>query len=406
MASPEKKGKLNTKLLAAIVIIIVVVSLTAVAAQYALTKPAATNGDLPAMTLTLVGSDGTTKTLTETDIAALQAYTAQGASRSGGKVGTIATYTGVPVTDLLALVGGMRPGQTLTVTAQDAYTNTYNYNQVVNGQDFHTYATDGTSTTATQPLRLVVIYYREGAALGSDEGPLKIGVLSSEGIATDGNQWVKMAVKLTVNPIATPAPSATATAHPTAKPTTSPTTKPTTSATSSPTPIPTPSVTIADTQVTVIGADGTSKTFNKADLLALTMTSGLGGKYRSDKGIFDYGTYAGVTISTLLDSVGGISSSQLLSVTAADGYVKNITYAQVMGNDLAMYDPTTITATTPPHPVTTILAYALNGTSTNLPSYNNDGTHYLMVSFVGADGYATIANQFAKYVIEIRVYNI
>jgi hypothetical protein len=136
------------------------------------------------------------------------------------------------------------------------------------------------------------------------------------------------------------------------------------------------------------------------------MASGLGGKYRSDKGIFDYGTYAGVSISTLLDSVGGISSSQLLSVTAVDGYVKNFTYAQVMGNDLAMYDPATIIATIPPHPVTTILAYALNGTSTNLLSYNNDGTHYLMISFVGADGYATIANQFAKYVTEIRVYNI
>jgi hypothetical protein len=211
-----------------------------------------------------------------------------------------------------------------------------------------------------------------------------------------------MAVKLTVNPAATPAPTATATAHPTAKPTTSPTSNPTTSATASPTP--TPSVTIADTQVTVIGADGTSKTFNKDDLLALTMTSGLGGKYRSDKGIFDYGTYQGVSITTLVDTVGGMSSSQVLSVVAADGYVKNFTYAQVQGNDLAMYDPTTITATTPPHPVTTILAYALNNTSTNLQSYNNDGTHYLMFSFVGADGYATIANQFAKYVTEIHVY--
>jgi hypothetical protein len=406
MASPEKKGRFNTKLLAVIVIIIVVVSVSVVATQYALTKPSTINGNLPAMTLTLVGSDGTTKTLAATDIAVLQAYTAQGVFRSGGKVGTIATYTGVPVADLLALVGGMSSGQTLTVTAQDAYSNTYNYNQVVNGQDFHIYKADGTSTTATQPLKLVVIYFREGVALGSDEGPLKIGVLSSEGLATDGNQWVKMVVKLTINPAATPAPSPTTTTQPTAKPTTSPTTKPTTNSTASPTPAPTPSVTMADTQVAVIGADGTSKTFNKADLLALTMTSGLGGKYRSDKGIFDYGAYAGVSISTLLDSVGGISSSQVLSVTAADGYVKNFTYAQVMGNDLAMYDPATITATTPLHSVTTILAYALNGTSTNLPSFNNDETHYLMISFVGADGYATIANQFAKYVTEIHVYNV
>lgn len=402
MASPEKKGKLNTKLLAAIIIVIVVVSASAVAAQYALTKPAATNGNLPSMALTLMGSDGTTKTLTETDIAALQAYTAQGASRSGGKVGTLATYTGVQVTDLLALVGGMDAVETLTVISQDAYSNTYNYNQVVNGQDFNTYDAEGNATTATQPLRLVLIYYREGAALGSDEGPLKMGVLGSEGLATDGNKWAKMAVKLTVNPAATPTPTATATAQPTAKPTTSPTTKPTANPTASPTPSPTQSVTIADCQVTVTGADGISKTFNKADLLALTMTAGLGGKYRSDKGIFEYGTYQGVSITTLVDSVGGMTSSQILSVKAGDNYVKNFTYAQVMGNDLAMYDPATISVATPSHPVTTILAYALNGTSTNLDLQYGS---YLMISFVGEDGYATIANQFAKYVTEIHVYN-
>ncbi len=403
MASPEKKGKLNTKLLAAIIIVIVVVSVSAVAAQYALTKPS-TNSSLPAMTLTLVGSDGTTKTLTETDIAALQAYTAQGVSRSGGKVGTLATYTGVPVTDLLALVGGMNAGETLTVTSHDAYSNIYNYNQVVNGQDFNTYDAEGNTATATQPLRLVVIYYREGVALGSDEGPLKMGVLGSEGLATDGNKWAKMAVKLTVNPVATPAPSATVTAQPTAKPTTSPTTKPTANPTASPspTPSPTPSVTIADCQVIVTGADGTSKTFNKADLLALTMTSGLGGKYKSSDGVFAYGTYSGVSMTTLLDTVGGMTTSQVLSVKAGDNYVKNFTYAQVMGNDLAMYDPATISSATPAYPVTTILAYALNGTSTNL---EYDYGSYLMVSFVGDDGYATIANQFAKFVTEIHIYN-
>jgi hypothetical protein len=229
-----------------------------------------------------------------------------------------------------------------------------------------------------------------------------MGVLGSEGLATDGNKWAKMAVKLTVNPAATPAPSATATAQPTAKPTTLPTTKPTANPTASPTPSPTLSVTIADCQVTVIGADGTSKTFNKADLLALTMTSGLGGKYRSDKGIFDYGTYQGVAITTLVDSVGGMTSSQVLSVKAGDNYVKNFTYAQVMGNELAMYDVATISPATPTHPVTTILAYALNGTSTNLDLQYGS---YLMVSFVGQDGYATIANQFAKFVTEIHVYN-
>ncbi len=70
MATPPK-GKFNTKLLAAIVIIIIAFSISAVTAQYMLAKPTQ-NNTLPTMTLTLVGSDGTTKTLTATEIAALR----------------------------------------------------------------------------------------------------------------------------------------------------------------------------------------------------------------------------------------------------------------------------------------------------------------------------------------------
>ncbi len=142
---------------------------------------------------------------------------------------------------------------------------------------------------------------------------------------------------------------------------------------------------------------------NAPNLVAYTQTSGLGGKYKSANGIFDYGTYAGVAMTTLLNSVGGISSGQILSVSAADGYVKNYTYAEVTGTGLTMYNPSTVAPATPSSQVTMILAYHLNSTSTNLLSYS-DGS-YLTVSFVGSDGYATIANMFAKYVTEIHVYN-
>ena len=218
MTAP-KKGKFNTKLLAAIVIVIIVVSISAVAAEYMLAKPAQ-NNTLPTMTLTLVGSDGTTKTLTATEIAALEAYTGDGATKSGGQIKGAGTYTGVAVTDLIELVGGMTDGQTLTATAKDGYYNTYNYKQVVLGEDFTTYDSSGDEKSATQPLKLVLTYYYEDAPLSSGDGPLMMGVLGSEGLATSGNVWEKMVVKLTVNPVATPAPTASPTVKPTAKPTT------------------------------------------------------------------------------------------------------------------------------------------------------------------------------------------
>ena len=76
-------------------------------------------------------------------------------------------------------------------------------------------------------------------------------------------------------------------------------------------------------------------------LWATLRLRGLEANTKASNGIFDYGTYAGVSMTTLLDSVGGISSGQVLSVKAADGYVKNYTYAEVTGTGLAMYNPAT-----------------------------------------------------------------
>lgn len=399
MTSPKMKGKFNTKLITAIIVIILITAISAVAAEYVLTQqPTPQNTQLPSMSLVLVGSDGTKKTLNETDITTLASYTGQGATRSGGIVGSVATYTGVTVKDLIDLVGGMIAGQTLTAVAQDSYTTTYNYKQVINGQDIITYDTSGNLANPTQVLKLAVIYYREGAPLANDDGPLMMGVLGTEGLATAGNQWAKMVVKLQINPAPTPAP----TQSPTTRPIATPTPTPLPVNTITPTPTPTP-ITISATQVTIIGSDNSTVSLNQNSLITYTMTYGLGGKYKSANGIFDYGNYSGVSMTTLLNLVGGMSSGQVLSVKGADNYMKNYTYAEVTGTGLTMYDPATVAVATPANPVTMILAYHLNSTSSNLSPYT-DGS-YLMVSFVGTDGYATIANMFAKYVVEIRVYN-
>jgi hypothetical protein len=397
-----KKGKLNKKLLASIIIIIVIVSISAVAAEYVLAQqPKQQNNQLPAMSLTIVGSDKTTKTLTETDIAALESYTGSGGIRShGNQISGVGSYTGVPVLTLLDLVGGIKSSETLTATASDNYTMTYTYDAVIHGQGFTTYDSSGSQKDATQPLQLVLTYSFEGSTLSSDEGPLRIGVLGSEGLITQGNQWEKMVVKLQVNsaePASTPSP----TSKPTTKPTSSPT--PTATPTATPTPTLTPTLNLPATQVQIIGATGTTITIDQTNLASYPQTSGLGGKFKSQSGTFDYGTYTGTSITTLLDLAGGMNSSQVLCVTGADGYAKNFTYAQVTCTGLTMYDPATNNTVTPTNPVTMIVAYYYNGTSTNLSSYT-DGS-YLVTAFVGQDGYSTTANLYCKYVTKLQVYN-
>jgi hypothetical protein len=402
MTSPEKKTKFNTKLLAAITII-VIVTVSIVTAQYGFLQNSEPqkNTQLSAISLLLVGSDGTTRTLNENEIIALESYTGSGGIRSqGNHISGVGTYTGVPVLTLVNLVGGIKTGETLTATASDNYTMTYTYDAVVNGQGFTTYDTSGSQKDAAQQLKLVLTYYYEGSVLSSDYGPLRMGILGSEGLVTQGNQWGKWVVKLQVNPSdsettpsPTPQPTTAATATPTASPTTSPT------ITASPTP--TSSVTLPATQLTIIGANGNNVTIDQTALTSYTVTSGLGGKFKDVKGTFDYGTYSGVSVVTLLNLVGGISSSQQLIVTCSDGYSQSYSYTQVIGTALTMYNPATNSTAATTGPVTMILAYSYNSTVISASLGNPQA--YLTTAFVGPDGYATLANMYSKDIVKLQV---
>ena len=233
MTSTIKTSKFSKKLLAAIIIIIIIVaSASAAAVYYVSQKSQSSSTTLPSMSLTLTGADGQQKTLNQIDLAALESYSAKGGFKtSGGLITGVGTYTGVPVTDLLNSVGGITSDQTLNVTASDGYVMTFTYNQV-NGQDFTTYdPVTGSQATPTHPMELVLTYYLNGTILPSDEGPLRLGVLGSEGLLTDGHYWVKMVTALQVIPNVTP------TLSPTASPT------PTTSSSSTASPSPSPTAT-------------------------------------------------------------------------------------------------------------------------------------------------------------------
>jgi hypothetical protein len=152
---------------------------------------------LPPMTLTVIGSSGTQVVLHETEIGNLPSYRAYGGYKNVlGNIRGLGYYTGVRLTTLCNLVGGMRAGDTLRVIASDGYQQDFTYSQVVLGE-FVTYdPTTGEQVPHAQPLVPIMAYYYNDANI--PDGPLRSAIVGPEGLATDSIYWVKYAVKIEI----------------------------------------------------------------------------------------------------------------------------------------------------------------------------------------------------------------
>jgi len=153
------------------------------------------------ITLTIVGSNGTSVTLYSNDLAAQASYTANGGTKSKG--GTITTYTnvtGVSFQTLLNLVGGMTSSNSIRVTGSDGYQTTFTYQQVTgNASAINTYnPTTGAPVTASQPMTMIVAYFANGTTLSTSNGPLMTAIVGPQGLLTDGSSWAKLLVKIEV----------------------------------------------------------------------------------------------------------------------------------------------------------------------------------------------------------------
>jgi hypothetical protein len=156
---------------------------------------------LQPMSLTLVALNSTTLVLKESDIARLEPFESEGGFKtSAGSLRGIGNYTGIRLVDLCNLVGGIDENCSLRVTADDGYSMVFAYNQVM-GQDFVTFnPSTGDEVNRTQPLTTVLAYYKDGLNLTSDEGPLRVAVLGSEGLLTEGHWWIKFVVEIEIRP--------------------------------------------------------------------------------------------------------------------------------------------------------------------------------------------------------------
>ena len=134
------------------------------------------------MNLTLIGLNGTQVVLNSTDIASLPS------ARGLGGFGSLNNYTGVPLTALCNIVGGISNSSVVKVTASDNYNQTLSFDQVVNGN----------FTGLAKPLTPIIAYYGNDINLTSDEGPLMLAFIGPEGILTSSRLWVWHVIKIEV----------------------------------------------------------------------------------------------------------------------------------------------------------------------------------------------------------------
>jgi hypothetical protein len=148
--------------------------------------------------------------------------------------------------------------------------------------------------------------------------------------------------------------------------------------------------------LTLVGTNGQQLILNSSQLAALQSYSATGG-YFDDKNTTYVGNFTGVPILTLLNLVGGITSTEKVTVTGTDGYKVTFTYQQVQGQGLNTYDPTTRATVQPSQPLTMIIAYYCN--STNLTSDKGP----LSAAFVGPQGLLTQGRYWAYFLVKIEI---
>jgi len=150
--------------------------------------------------LTLVGEKGQ-KSFTFSQLEALPAYTGYAGIKSSTGVVTLpARYTGVRLSDLTEMVGGISRANGVTLVAKDGYGMTFSYAQIVD-HAFTAYdPATGVEQTPSKDLTVVVAYAREGKPLGEDEGPLRlvVGTPQPGGQVVDGHWSVKWIERISV----------------------------------------------------------------------------------------------------------------------------------------------------------------------------------------------------------------
>jgi hypothetical protein len=138
------------------------------------------------------------------------------------------------------------------------------------------------------------------------------------------------------------------------------------------------------------------KTYSLAALQALTAVTGNGGTKGKGGAITGPFSYQGVALTNLLNSVGGVTSVQSVTLTGSDGYTKTLTYDQITSGGFNTYD----TSGNPVTPTTTpVLAVVYSSNGTALDS----STGPLELGLLNSQNYVSDGNMWVKLLVKIDV---
>jgi DMSO/TMAO reductase YedYZ molybdopterin-dependent catalytic subunit len=155
------------------------------------------------LVLELIGPD-TTLTFTMADLKALPAREGMaGIKSSTGKITLPNKFKGVALEDLAGLVGDLSGDMGVNIVAEDGYSLSYSYDQIMNGTYIAYNPVSGDELKEHGALTAIIAYEMDGKPLNVDmDGNLRLVIISEEGNqVTDGHWSIKWVNKIEVRPM-------------------------------------------------------------------------------------------------------------------------------------------------------------------------------------------------------------
>lgn len=142
--------------------------------------------------VTLIGSNGQQQVIDYNEICEMPSEEARGGFfTTVGVVNGPFEVKGVLLQDLCELVGGITPDDVVAISATDGYSMVFDYDQIFSGT-IQTYDPVMIHEIPHEKQVIMLTYEQDGKTLSHSDGrPLRIAVVGSEALLTEGHNWIK-----------------------------------------------------------------------------------------------------------------------------------------------------------------------------------------------------------------------
>jgi molybdate transport system substrate-binding protein len=148
------------------------------------------------------------------------------------------------------------------------------------------------------------------------------------------------------------------------------------------------------TVLTVINGSNT-QTYTLAQLKALQSVTGWGAKNKGGT-VSGTDTYVGVRLTTLIKSIGGMTSSDFVKITGSDGYSKTLSWTQVYQGTFNVYDLSGNSVTAGTQPFVSLI-YIMDGNDLDAT------TGPVETGIITMNGQASDASLWIKQTIKVEI---